>query len=173
MRGCILTSPHSSWPEGYFESAIKHARLRCMNVSSLSQRALIDPFHLDFRACAMDWRVKSAGSRREHVGRVAGRAHSCISKVLVVVKTSHFTADPFHLDFRACAMDWRVKSAGSRGEHVGWVAGPALAFHGDKMGAKVHCRIIHCTTGRIKARNPAERLSFSFSKKAKYRIPQR
>ena len=39
-------------------------------------------------------------------------------------------------------------------------------FHGDKMGTKDHCRIIHCTTGRIKAKNPAERLSFSFSKKA-------
>ena len=48
-----------------------------------------------------------------------------------------------------------------------------LAFHGDKMGAKDHCRVIHCTTGRIKARNPAKRLSFSFSKKAKYRIPRR
>ena len=52
----------------------------------------INPFHLDFRACAMDWRVKSAGSRGEHVSWVAGRAHSCISLVLVVVKTSHFTA---------------------------------------------------------------------------------
>ena len=36
-----------------------------------------------------------------------------------------------------------------------------LAFHGDKMGSKDHCRIIHCTTARIKARNPAERLSFT------------
>ena len=52
----------------------------------------LDPFHLDFRACAMDWRVKSAGSNEEHVSWVAGRAHSCISLVLVVVKTSHFTA---------------------------------------------------------------------------------
>ena len=52
----------------------------------------IDSFHLDFRACAMDWRVKSAGSRGEHVSWVAGRARSCISLVLVVVKTSHFTA---------------------------------------------------------------------------------
>ena len=52
----------------------------------------IDPFRLDFRACAMDWRVKSAGSRVEHISWVAGRAHSCISLVLVVVKTSHFTA---------------------------------------------------------------------------------
>ena len=32
------------------------------------------------------------------------------------------------------------------------------------MGAKDHCRVIHCTTGWIKARNPARRLSFSFSK---------
>ena len=55
-------------------------------------RGEIDPFHLDFCACAMDWRVKSAGSRGEHVSWVAGRAHSCISLVLVVVKTSHFTA---------------------------------------------------------------------------------
>ena len=78
--------------------------------------------------------MKSAGSRGEHVSWVAGRAHSCISLVLVVVKT---------------------------------------LFHGDKMGAKDHYRIIHCTTGQIKARNPAERLSFSFSKKAKYRIPRR
>ena len=43
-----------------------------------------DPFHLDFRACTMDWRVESAGSRGEHV--------SWVSLVLVVVKTSHFTA---------------------------------------------------------------------------------
>ena len=52
----------------------------------------VDPFHLDFRACTMDWRVKSAGSRGEHVSWVAGRSHSCISLVLAVVKTSHFTA---------------------------------------------------------------------------------
>ena len=82
-------------------------------------------------------------------------------------------------------MDWRVKSAGSRGEHVSWVAGRAhslyfpstsssenLAFHGDKLGAKDHCRVIHCTTGWIKARNPTKFLSFRFSKKAKYRIPR-
>ena len=92
----------------------------------------IDPFHLDFRACAMDWHVKSAGSRGEHVSWVAGRAHSCISLVLVVVKN--------------------------------------LAFHGDKMGAKDHCRPIHCTTGWIKARNPTKHLSFSFCKKVKYCI---
>ena len=30
------------------------------------------------------------------------------------------------------------------------------------MDGKDHCRAIHCTTGRIKARNSAERLSFSF-----------
>ena len=47
--------------------------------------------HLDFHACAMDWRVKSAESRGEHISWVAGRAHSCISLVLVVVKTWHFT----------------------------------------------------------------------------------
>ena len=35
------------------------------------------------------------------------------------------------------------------------------------MGAKGHCHVIHCTTGRIKVRNPAKRLSFIFSKKAK------
>ena len=46
------------------------------------------PFYLG----ALDWRVKSAGSTGEHVSWVAGRAHSCISLVLVVVKTSHFTA---------------------------------------------------------------------------------
>ena len=44
-----------------------------------------------------------------------------------------------------------------------------FAFHGEKMCGKDHCRVIHCTTGRIKARNPAEHLSFSFSNKAKYR----
>ena len=45
-----------------------------------------------------------------------------------------------------------------------------LPCHDDKTGAKHHWRIIHCTIGRIKARNSAERLSFSFSKKTKYRI---
>ena len=37
---------------------------------------LIDPFHLDFSACAMDWRAQSAGSREGHVSWLAGRAHS-------------------------------------------------------------------------------------------------
>ena len=32
-----------------------------------------------------------------------------------------------------------------------------------------HCRVIHCTTGRTKAMNSAERVSFNFSDKAKYR----
>ena len=80
--------------------------------------------------------------------------------------------DPFHLDFRACAMDWRVKSSGSKWDtSAGLLAdriaiyfpstsnSENLAFHGDKMGAKDHCRVIHCTIGRIKARNPAKRLS--------------
>ena len=62
--------------------------------------------------------------------------------------------DPFHLDFRACAMDWSVKSAGSRGNtSAGLLAdriatnfpsissSENLAFHGDKMGAKDHCRV--------------------------------
>ena len=53
----------------------------------------VDPFHLNLRACAMDWRTRFSGSRGEHVSWVAGRAHSFISLVLVVVKTaSHFTA---------------------------------------------------------------------------------
>ena len=30
--------------------------------TSLLQPLPLDPFHLDFRACIMDWRVKSAGS---------------------------------------------------------------------------------------------------------------
>ena len=43
------------------------------------------------------------------------------------------TIDPFHLDLRACAMDWRVKSAGSKGgggggEHVIWVAERIAVF---------------------------------------------
>ena len=37
-------------------------------------------------------RTRYSGSRRERLSWVAGRAHSCISLVLVVVKTSHFTA---------------------------------------------------------------------------------
>ena len=36
-----------------------------------------------------------------------------------------------------------------------------LAFHGNKMGGKDHCHVIHNTTGQIKARNSPERLSFS------------
>ena len=52
----------------------------------------IDPFHLNIRACVMDWRTRFAGSKGERVSWVAGRTHSCISLVLVVVKTSHFTA---------------------------------------------------------------------------------
>ena len=38
----------------------------------------IDPFHLN-RACAMDWCMRFAESRGEHVSWVAGRAHSCIA----------------------------------------------------------------------------------------------
>ena len=34
----------------------------------------IDPFHLDFHACAMDWHAQSAGSRGEQVSWVADRA---------------------------------------------------------------------------------------------------
>ena len=40
------------------------------------------------------------------------------------------------------------------------VPGENLAFHDDKMGGKEHCRV---TTGRIKARNSAERLSVYFT----------
>ena len=40
-----------------------------------------------------------------------------------------------------------------------------LTFHGDKMGGKDHCCVIHCTPGRMKARNSAERQSFGFSNK--------
>ena len=37
----------------------------CLTFHSLihAYKYIKDPFHLDFRACAMDWRVKSAGSR--------------------------------------------------------------------------------------------------------------
>ena len=42
-------------------------------------------------SCAMDGGMKSAGSRGEHVSWIAGPARSCISLVLVVMKTSHFT----------------------------------------------------------------------------------
>ena len=57
-------------------------------------------------------------------------------------------------------MDWRTRFAGSRRERVSWVCWPSawlyfpgtsssqnLAFQGDKMGGKDHCRV---TTGRIK-----------------------
>ena len=70
----------------------KRCRAEGDGVTESVTPVLNSPFHLDFRAHAMDWRLKSAGSRGEHVSGVAGRAHSCISLVLVVVKTSHFTA---------------------------------------------------------------------------------
>ena len=89
--------------------------------------------HLNLRACAMELPTRFAGSRGQHDSWVAGRAHSCISLVLAVLKISHFTATR-----------WRKK--------------------------KNHCRVIHCTTtGRIKASNSAERLSFCFSNKTKWR----
>ena len=33
--------------------------------------------------------------------------------------------EPLHLNLHACAMDWCTRFAGSRGEHVSWVAGRA------------------------------------------------
>ena len=88
--------------------------------------------------------------------------------------------DPSYLNLRACATNcgkrfagsecvwgWGVgggKVGGGGGRRVSWVAGRArsciclvavvvknLAFHGDKMVGKDHCRV---TTGRIKDRNP-------------------
>ena len=50
---------------------------------------VIDPFRLNLRACAMDWRKRFAGSSGERVCWVAGREHSCISLVLVVVKANY------------------------------------------------------------------------------------
>ena len=38
----------------------------------------LDPFHLNIRACAMDWRTLFAGSKGERVSWVDGRAYSCI-----------------------------------------------------------------------------------------------
>ena len=69
------------------------SRLRALlsGTSFVNQCLEFASVHLDFRACAMDWRVKSAGSRGEHVSWVAGQAYSCISLVLVVVKTSPST----------------------------------------------------------------------------------
>ena len=43
-------------------------------------------------ACGNLPEVGGGGGGGEHVSGVAGRAHSCISRVLVVVKTTHFTA---------------------------------------------------------------------------------
>ena len=73
---------------------------------------------------------------------VAGRAHSCISLVLTKIIF--------------------IISGTSSIEN--------LALHGDKMGGKKYCRVIHYITGRMKVRNSAESLSFSFSNlKTKYR----
>ena len=94
----------------------------------------VDPFHLNFCACAMDGHVKSAGSRGEHVSWVASQAHSCIFLVLVVVKTSHFMVT------RTGTKDGRKRSL------------PCNPLH-------------HWST--IKVRNHAKCPSFSFSKKAK------
>ena len=55
----------------------------------LRDNVVVISFQLNFRACAMDWRVKSFGSRGERIlSWVAGRAHGCISLELVVVKLS-------------------------------------------------------------------------------------
>ena len=65
-------------------------RNKSQHRKSTLEKKILPPLLQGFDA--MDWRVKSAGSRGEHVSWVAGRAHSCISLVLIVVKTSHFTA---------------------------------------------------------------------------------
>ena len=56
----------------------------------------------------------------EHVSWVAGRAHSCISRVLVVVKTSHFTATRWAERSLPCnpLHHWSNKSLESRGTSV-------------------------------------------------------
>ena len=55
---------------------------------------------------------------------------------------------PFHLNLRACAMDWHTRCAGSRGNASAGLLAECIdvvpctsssenfAFHGDKMGGK-------------------------------------
>ena len=79
--------PHHIPPTPFSPSLISH--LASVDVKQLVYCTY--PF-LNLRACAVDWRTQFAGSKAERVSWVAGRAHSCISLVLLVVKTSYFTA---------------------------------------------------------------------------------
>ena len=76
---------------GQIEKKKKRKRKKA-DRSKTRTMAVINPFQLYFSACAMDWRMQFAGSGGERVSWVADRVHSCISLVLVVGKTSHFTA---------------------------------------------------------------------------------
>ena len=86
---------------------------------------------------------------------------------IIAVILKGCSTDPFHLNLRACATDWRWEevrgnaSAGFLAECIAGTSGSeTLASHGDKMGGKDHCRV---TIGRIKARNSVERLSVYFT----------
>ena len=76
---------------GQIEKKKKRKRKKA-DRSKTRTMAVINPFQLYFSACAMDWRMQFAGSGGDRVSWVADRVHSCISLVLVVGKTSHFTA---------------------------------------------------------------------------------
>ena len=81
----------------------------------LSERGLY--FHLNLRARATDWCMRFAGSRGERVSWVAGRANSCISLELLVVKTSHFKSR--RQDGRKRSLHhWSNKSQEFRGTFV-------------------------------------------------------
>ena len=45
--------------------------------------------------------------------------------VVFCLLISSVNPNPFHLNLRACAMDWRTRFAGSRGERVSWVCWPS------------------------------------------------
>ena len=64
----------------------------CEFVMGVFPSAIDQPFYLNLHACSIEWCMQFAGSMGERVSWVAGGALSCISLVLVAVKTSHFTA---------------------------------------------------------------------------------
>ena len=55
-----------------------------------------DAFHFNLLARAMDWRTPFAGSKREGVSWVAGREHSCLNSLLLVVVSIYYKPSLFN-----------------------------------------------------------------------------
>ena len=72
------------------------------------------PQHLSIKNQPQYW------TDRRNALTLPKRAEKCKSRTMVVIES-------FHLDFSACALDRRIRFAGSGGERVSWVARQRIA----------------------------------------------